>query len=395
MPLVSRRHRSAIARAAELTDDRDPRHDVDPRRGPGRAAPVRRPEPAAPAMSAEEVARLEARHLKNIRQVTSGLARAGRGLFQPRRPVDHLPGGPQRRPLDLPPAQARRGRLPDLPGPARGRRAGPDGQHGQGAMHLPLLPPERRVDPVRVDPPEPQHRGRAAQGPGLQPDRPLPLGIPRVDGHLRRRPRRQEPGPPDRHARATTPRGAIRADGSQIVFTSFRDGDGEIYIMDADGKNPRRITHAKGYDGGPFFSPDGKRIIYRSDRKGNDLLQVYVNNTEGTAERRLTKQRIRQLGPVLAPRRPPHHLCDQQARPLQLRALPDGRGHRPAKSGSPTTKASTACRSSARTASGSCGPRAGGPPTARASSSSPISRLEPAADHRAAAARLIVSRMRP
>ena len=44
-------------------------------------------------LSAEEVARLESPHLKNIRQVTFGLARAGRGIFQSRRPVDHLPGG--------------------------------------------------------------------------------------------------------------------------------------------------------------------------------------------------------------------------------------------------------------------------------------------------------------
>ena len=82
-----------------------------------------------------------------------GSGQGRRGLFQPRRRIDHLPGGAQRRPLDLPPAQARRGRLPDLPGPAQGRCAGPDGQHGQGAMHLPLLPPERPVDPVRLDPP--------------------------------------------------------------------------------------------------------------------------------------------------------------------------------------------------------------------------------------------------
>ncbi len=75
--------------------------------------------------------------------------------------------------------------------------------------------------------------------------------------------------------------GSYSPDGKQIIFTSFRDGDAEIYIMDADGKNPRRITHAKGYDGGPFFSPDGKKIIYRSDRKENDLLQVYINNTRG------------------------------------------------------------------------------------------------------------------
>ena len=121
--------------------------------------------------------------------------------------------------------------------------------------------------------------------------------------------------------------------------------------MDADGKNARRITQAKGYDGGPFFSPDGKRIIYRSDRKGNDLLQVYVNNTEGTAERALTQQRLRELGPVLAPRQPPHHLRDQQARPLELRALPDGRRHGRRGARSPTTKDSTACPSSAPTAS--------------------------------------------
>src|SRR5690606_25980927 len=78
--------------------------------------------------------------------------------------------------------------------------------------------------------------------------------------------------------------GSYSPDGSQIVFTSFRDGDADIYIMDADGSNVRQITNAPGYDGGPFFSPDGQRIIYRSDRKENDLLQLFVNNTEGTAE---------------------------------------------------------------------------------------------------------------
>jgi Tol biopolymer transport system component len=95
--------------------------------------------------------------------------------------------------------------------------------------------------------------------------------------------------------------GSYSPDGSQIVFTSFRDGDGEIYIMNADGTNPRRITRAKGYDGGPFFSPDGKRIIYRSDRNGNDLLQVYINNPEGTAERALTSNEFVNWGPFFHP----------------------------------------------------------------------------------------------
>jgi TolB protein len=95
--------------------------------------------------------------------------------------------------------------------------------------------------------------------------------------------------------------GSFSPDGTKIVFTSFRDGDAEIYIMDADGKSPRRITHAKGYDGGPFFSPDGKRLIYRSDRHDNDLLQIYINNTEGTAERALTDNAYVNWGPYFHP----------------------------------------------------------------------------------------------
>lgn len=77
-------------------------------------------------------------------------------------------------------------------------------------------------------------------------------------------------------------------DGKLIVFSSMRDGDQEIYIMNADGSAPRRITHAPGGDGGPFFSPDGQRVIYRSDRKGNGNLQIFTNNLEGTDEKCLT-----------------------------------------------------------------------------------------------------------
>jgi TolB protein len=54
------------------------------------------------------------------------------------------------------------------------------------------------------------------------------------------------------------------ADGSKIVFTSTRDGDVELYSMDADGGNVRRLTFEEGYDGGAFFSPDGTQIVYRA-----------------------------------------------------------------------------------------------------------------------------------
>jgi Tol biopolymer transport system component len=83
--------------------------------------------------------------------------------------------------------------------------------------------------------------------------------------------------------------GSYSADGRQIVFCSQRDGNLELYIMDTDGKNARQLTHAPGcYNGGPFFSPDGKRVIFRSDRKKPDYLQLYVINADGTGERPLT-----------------------------------------------------------------------------------------------------------
>ena len=56
----------------------------------------------------------------------------------------------------------------------------------------------------------------------------------------------------------------LSTDGKKIVFTSARDGDLEIYTMNADGSGPKRLTHTLGYDGGPFFSPDGHWIVYRA-----------------------------------------------------------------------------------------------------------------------------------
>jgi Tol biopolymer transport system component len=96
-------------------------------------------------------------------------------------------------------------------------------------------------------------------------------------------------------------------DGTKIVFTSLRHayppekltpGElpqleldpshfGEIYIMNADGSDPRRLTFAPGYDGGPFFSPDGERIVWRRfNEKG--LADVYTMNLDGSEQRRLT-----------------------------------------------------------------------------------------------------------
>jgi Tol biopolymer transport system component len=85
--------------------------------------------------------------------------------------------------------------------------------------------------------------------------------------------------------------GSYSPDGKQIVFCSNRGAEDslELYIMDADGGNVRQLTHAPHcYNGGPFFSPDGKRVIFRSDRKEKDRLQLYVIDVDGKNEKALT-----------------------------------------------------------------------------------------------------------
>jgi Tol biopolymer transport system component len=93
-------------------------------------------------------------------------------------------------------------------------------------------------------------------------------------------------------------------DGRWIVFSSTRqaydrplsaaeqkqlDTDpsyfGEIYIMpaDADGSGVKRLTNVPGYDGGPFFSPDGKRIIWRRFDERGVIADVWTMNLDGTS----------------------------------------------------------------------------------------------------------------
>ncbi len=56
----------------------------------------------------------------------------------------------------------------------------------------------------------------------------------------------------------------LSPDGTKIVFTSLRDGDVDLYTMHVDGTNLRRLTTGLGYDGGAFFSHDGRRIVWRT-----------------------------------------------------------------------------------------------------------------------------------
>ena len=70
-------------------------------------------------------------------------------------------------------------------------------------------------------------------------------------------------------------RQGLAAQKSRIVFTSRRDGNNEIYVMDADGGNRERLTDNPANDFDPDWSPDGTKIAFASRRNG-DVYQIYV-----------------------------------------------------------------------------------------------------------------------
>jgi len=255
---------------------------------------------SAPALSAQEVARLESRHLSNVRQVTSGFAKAGEGYFSPGGQYIIFQAVPYLAPTIFHHPKPDEEGYQIFLGPLKEDTPAHMVSTGKGRCTCPYFHPDGKSILFASTHLHPSKDAEPPKGPSYsRTDRyrwefPESMDIFAADLDGKNLKRLTDTSGYDAE-------GSYSSDGSRIVFTSFRDGDGEIYIMDADGKNPRRITHAKGYDGGPFFSPDGKRIIYRSDRKGNDLLQIYINNTEGTAERALTSNDFVNWGPYWYP----------------------------------------------------------------------------------------------
>ena len=110
----------------------------------------------------------------------------------------------------------------------------------------------------------------------------------------------------------------IGPDG-RIVFTSLRDGDMEIYSMNAEGGDVRRLTNRAGPDGGPFYSRDGRQIVFRGraltpgpeldDYKallGDGLwrptsLEIFVMNADGSNLRQVTSLGGASFAPYFTP----------------------------------------------------------------------------------------------
>jgi TolB protein len=111
----------------------------------------------------------------------------------------------------------------------------------------------------------------------------------------------------------------LSPNGKKIVFTSERDGDLDLYSMDADGKNIKRLTDEIGYDGGAFYSPDGKMIVYRRSSPkteaeiaryrsllGQHLIvpttfEIWTMNADGSNKRQVTSLASGSFAPFFTP----------------------------------------------------------------------------------------------
>ena len=100
------------------------------------------------------------------------------------------------------------------------------------------------------------------------------------------------------------------SDGKRIVFSARRDGHFEnefaityeIYVMDTDGKNQQRLTNNRKNDWDPVWSPDGERIAFAADRKGDfENFEIYVMDADGKNQQRLTNNRVWDMYPSWSP----------------------------------------------------------------------------------------------
>ena len=117
----------------------------------------------------------------------------------------------------------------------------------------------------------------------------------------------------------------VSPNGSKIIFTSTRDNDIELYEMNIDGNNQRRLTNEVGYDGGAFYSQDSQWIVWRASRPKTDAdvkqfkdllakdlvmpskLEIMIMRADGSAEEAAHVQRRREFRAVLSSERQADH----------------------------------------------------------------------------------------
>ena len=114
--------------------------------------------------------------------------------------------------------------------------------------------------------------------------------------------------------------GSYSSDGTKILFASNRtaysrtlsmaeqklfDDDAahfmDLYIMDEDGSNVKQLTNSPGYDGGPFFNPDGSKIIWRRFNPDGNSAEIWIMDSDGTHQRQLTADAMVSWAPFFHP----------------------------------------------------------------------------------------------
>ncbi|MGE5106741.1 MAG: TolB family protein [Sphingobacteriales bacterium] len=121
------------------------------------------------------------------------------------------------------------------------------------------------------------------------------------------------------HSKGYDAEATLSPDGKKMIYTSDKDGDIDLYIMDLKTGKEKRITNTLGYDGGAWFSPDGKKIIWRAGHPTTDeeikeykallaenlvaptRMEVYVANADGTNVRQVTNYGQANWAPAYLP----------------------------------------------------------------------------------------------
>lgn len=92
---------------------------------------------------------------------------------------------------------------------------------------------------------------------------------------------------------------AFSANARMIAFTSDRDGNNEIYIMNADGSEQKRITDEITEFWGVSWSPDGQKIAFGTNKDYNN--EIYIMNADGSEQKNLTNNPAVDLSPAWSP----------------------------------------------------------------------------------------------
>ncbi len=125
--------------------------------------------------------------------------------------------------------------------------------------------------------------------------------VPTLYAFDRTSPNRLMPVNRDTAAAQTEP--APSPDGSRIAYVTDRDGNAEIYVMNADGTNPQRLTNTTATEGSPAWTPDGTQIVYASNaaQGTTGTFHIWIMNADGSNPRQLTQGPASDFQPAVSP----------------------------------------------------------------------------------------------